>query len=176
MTGKTTAKVTGRASIFDTIAQEMVVDPSRIEPMVDRVLIEDLGEMREKGLIIKPDTAKQSTLRIGRVVAVGRGDKWTEHGLDATGAVRRRAVAPQPGHAWEVVASGKHKRCSTCYMAYQFGHDLPCPGAHDGRLRMSVKAGDRVLYQQRRDLEVTIGGSVYTLCNEQQSVWAVLED
>jgi len=41
---------------------------------------------------------------------------------------------PTRPHEWEIVkmVSGKVRRCSECWQAYEFGFDLPCPAKKDG--------------------------------------------
>ncbi len=168
-------RVTGKASIFDTLAQVLVVDPKQIIPIVDRCVIQDIPQEDRRGSIYIPESHNNKDLiRRGLVVAVGPGDKYTEHGFDNTSQVRRKLVV-----------------CETCkggpfFRATPPGADNDylgkiekvCPycSGQAARLPMPVKVGDRVLYSKRKDLEISIGGALYSLVNVEQSIFAVLED
>lgn len=163
-----TKRVTDRSSIFDTLSQIMVVDAAKIIPIIDRCLIQDVPENDRRGLLYIPESANNRELvRQGIVIAVGPGDKYTEHGFDNTGQVRRKQV-----------------RCEACdgFGAHPCGyaHEDPtecehCHGTGCGRLPMPVKAGDRVLYSKRREAEISVGGVLYSLINAEQSIYALLE-
>lgn len=136
-----------KTSIFDGISQIMDdIDPARVVPLVDRVLVRDMGEPEKEGSIYLPATAaevgsgKKGLMRLCEVVAVGPGDKWIEGQVVASGLVKRRVVKTE-----------------------------------SGRLPMEVKVGDRVLCDRRKDLEVFIRGERFSLLNAEQSILAVVE-
>lgn len=156
-------------TIFDGPGQHVTCDPAKIKLLSDRVLIKDIPQDdSHSGSLIVPEVAqrggvgKQGMLRIGVVVATGPGDAFSEHGLDAQGAVRRRLLT------------------ATCPKCATLGFWSTCP-ACDGAGSVPIvippqcQPGDTVLYDRFRSQEMIINGERYQLSNAEQTVLAVLE-
>lgn len=177
-------------SIFDSPSQVLQgIKPEDIRPIYDRVVIRDLGESdAEKcGSIWIPEVSRdKARLRIGLVVAVGPGDAWTEHGLDAQGEPRRRGVTI-PCYA----CNGTGLRNG--HTNWDSLKDAECPACHGtgrkdqwfnprsyrmekARLPMMTKPGDRVLYDVRKDERFYVDGQTLYLVHEEQACIAILED
>ncbi len=158
-------------TIFDGPGQVIEgIDPSQIKLLSDRCLIQDLPQDDERrGLIYIPDSAKQDgvgkqgLLRIGKVIAVGAGDRFLEHGLDAQGVLRRTLITAPCLHDGYGLPDAPP--CSMC--------------DEDGRIPVTVPAqcspGDTVLYDRRRECEIYINGLRYCIVHAEQSVLAVLD-
>lgn len=168
MISASSRRVSDKDSIFDALSQILVVDAAKVIPTVDRALIRDVPESDRRGSLYIPESVQnREPVRQGIVIAVGPGDKYTEHGFDNDGQVRRRQVRCG------------YKSCSNGYDLNMDTGGSPalCPecGGHPIRLPMPVKVGDRVLYSRRRDLEVSIAGVTYSLVNASQSIYGVVE-
>lgn len=174
-------------NLFDGISNHIDVDPSTIRLISDRVLIRDVEDEEKIGSIVIPESAREKTapgkdgrLRIGVVVAVGPGDKFLEHGLNAQGSLRltriTRPVTPEDPCS---MCRGKDRWFDIREYRYVAVEKEPCPYCIDGRVPVTVppqcRVGDRVLYDRRRHEEMVIGGVVYSLLHAEQAVWAVLE-
>lgn len=164
-------------SIFAGISQILEHDPGMITPIGDRVLIRDLGPLETPSALELPETARDNAkLRVGLVVAVGAGDRYSEHGLDAEGNVRRRLLT---------------KPCTNCkgpdgtqtgqwfnFYEYRMEPCIACKG--EKRVPVVVppqcQVGERVIYDRRREAEYFIDGQRYVLLHAEQSVIGVVED
>lgn len=70
-----------KSSIFDGADQFISHDPKDVRPIYDRVLVREIPEPETRGSIFIPQSALgKPGLRIGEVVAVGKGDRWIEKG------------------------------------------------------------------------------------------------
>jgi co-chaperonin GroES (HSP10) len=155
-------------NIFQSNAQLLSgIDPAKIRPIIDRVIIEDIPDPEKIGSIVIPQgveigVGKKGLLRLGRVVAVGPGDKWIEVGFDRHDDVRRRAVKIP---------------CPNCE-----GESIDCPTCDDtgidpeGRLPMDVKPGDVCIVDRRKESEFFIEGKRFSIIHQQQSILAVVEE
>lgn len=133
---------TVRKDIFDEVSQYLKgINPKRIRPIYDRVLVQDLPEDdSRRGSLWIPENCRDLTqIRRGVVIAAGLGDCYSEHGIDK----RTRQVIRKP---------------------------------REKRLPMSVRPGDRVLYNRRREAEFFIDGERYSLIHEEQSCLALLRE
>lgn len=167
-------------SIFDEVSQLMPgLDPHDIRPIHDRVLIQDLPDEQQIGSIIIPDTAqergvgKKGLLRIGLVIAVGRGDKWAAEWVERN-EVKRRPL----GACMACKGSGSTSYEIRTDTYHHDGTNFPCEVCKgDGirRWRMYVKRGDRVIFDRRKEAEIFIEGIRYCLVHEEQAILAVLE-
>lgn len=160
-----------RKSIFDGLSQMMDgLTPEQVVPINDRVLVRDVAEVEKVGLLFIPQNAKEQGIgknglfRRGVVVTVGPGDKFKELGFGEDGRLRRRKVTVD------------------CKFCDGFGDDplhgaecLDCEGYGSGRLPMPVKVGDTVIYDRRKDCEITVNGVRLSLLNTEQSILAVME-
>lgn len=167
-------KPTDLSAIFSSPSQHLSYKPEEIRPLWSRVLIRDIHNDEKIGSILIPqgDVGKD-TKRIGIVVAVGPGDKFVEDGLDGQGDVVRRLIGECShceglgrtiAQAWDSDAIGGMVLCFFCC-----GDGLQ-------RHNMLVKAGDKILYDRRRECEIYLEGVRHSLVYEEQSVLAVLED
>lgn len=126
------------------------VSPADIRLLGDRVMIEDLPPDEKDGSLFLPETAqgrglgKNESLRIGRVVAIGPGDKYWERQVNRP---KRPTIV----------------KC-TSWAGRPEGWRFP----------MAVRVGDKVLYHRRREGEWKIGGKLYSLVHEEQAILAVL--
>ena len=158
-------------SIFDGISQILDHDTDEVRPIGDRVLIRDLGPVEHSAIIAAPDTTKdKAQLRYGLVLACGIGDRFTEHGLDGNGNVRRRVIT---------------RPCKMCVTGQFFDarqyRRIPCPACKgEQRIPLVVapqcKVGDRVIWNIRREAHFQMRGENVYLIHAEQSVWAVVED
>ena len=175
-------KTQDKTSIFDGLSQHAAIDPETIRPIYDRVLVRDLGDAERIGSIFIPECARdQVQLRIGVVVAVGPGDAWTEHGLDAQGEPRRRSIKRDChicGGGGRLNYFQPPERCTACDGTGKLSRwfDIRTYKYEKLRLPMICKPGDRIVFDRRREAELYIDGQRYSLCHEEQSVFAVLED
>ncbi len=169
-----------RSSIFDGLSQAMdALQPEQIQPIMDRVLVRDVAEVEKVGMLFIPQTAKEQGIgknglyRRGVVVSVGRGDKFKELGFGEDGKLRRQRVECGCGDGMEL-----RKTCSDVCPASGVLHCHACSkcgGSKLGRLPMPVRVGDTVIYDRRKDLEVTIRGTRHSLINVEQSIFATME-
>ena len=155
----------GKRSIFDTIEQWMDIDPSKIRLQQDRVLLRDIPEEERHGSLYLPEVCRnQEKIRRGIVIAVGPGDSKIEraadqHDVHPDGYVRTKArrvkcrVCDGSIQPWDA-----HWSCQTC------------KDTRVGRLPMSVRPGDRVLYSQRQEAEIFINHQRYGICHEEQAI------
>lgn len=148
-----------------------------IKPIWDRLLIRDIPDPDKIGSIFVPETAaerglgKNGLLRLGLVVAVGPGDKFTREKVmrdNTTGAhyVKRKALGAclackTPPYGWS--ADEWSMGCSAC------------TGDGVRRWPMYCKVGDTVLYDRRKESELFIDGERFCLLHEEQAVMAVME-
>jgi co-chaperonin GroES (HSP10) len=160
-----------KKSIFDANSQLLGgTNPADWHPIYDRVVIKALPEDVAEGSILIPDQARdRSKLRRGLVVAVGPGDPYIQYGTpNNDGTSKLKAV-----------------KCSLCHRAKRlFSTGIPkagvdncfaCKGTGLGTLPMTVKPGDVVLFDRRREAEFNVDGETYCLVNESQSVFCILE-
>ena len=175
-----------RESIFESTAQHLkAIDPAQIVPIWDRCLLEDLPDPEKIGSLFVPDSAEDrgvggnGRFRLARVVAVGRGDKFIEKGFDFYGDVRREPL----GECAACKGSGmsSHKQAYQSPDPGKLGPDWcieDCPACHgDGLARwpMNCKPGDVVIIERRREAEVYIEGTKFTLAHEEQAILAILD-
>lgn len=180
-------------SIFEgdyELSQFIEVDPSKVRPIWSRVLIRDAHDDEKIGSLFIPAGDKgKDTKRIGIVVAVGLGDKFTEHGLDNYGQVVRRPVGKCENCSGEghVVNRRTEPHPYTGPRDYDDRPCVECGGkwrddgtfeAGDGlaRIPMEVKPGDKVLYDRRREAEIYIQNVRYSLVYEEQSILGIIEE
>ncbi len=161
-----------RASIFDGLSQAMdALQPGKIQPILDRCLVRDVAEVEKVGLLFIPQTAKEQGIgknglyRRGVVVSVGPGDKFKELGFGEDGKLRRQRVEVEP--ECDCVLYGPRKPGDCKSVTFE---ETGC-----GRLPMPVRVGDTVIYDRRKDLEVTIRGTRHSLINLEQSIFAIME-
>lgn len=164
-----------RSSIFDEMSQVVNhIDPKTIRPLYDRVVVEDVPEDdSRRGSLWIPETCRDQTMiRRGRVVACGLGDKYTEHGIDK----RTRQVSREPIQCKQCGGSGVSIKVQSGRPALvELYPCIPCKGTGLARFPMTVKPGDLVLYNRRRDAELYVNGTRYSLIHEEQSVYAILK-
>lgn len=121
------------------------VRPQDIGLFRDRVLLHDPPEGERIGSIWLPETCQdQSWLRWGVVIAIGPGDTSVERPMDE----------------WSVHPDG------TPILNVK-------PAVH-GHLPMSVKVGQKVLFNRRQEAEIFLDGDRYVLCFEEQAILGVL--
>lgn len=158
---------------FDETSQWMNhVDPASIRLHGDRVLLQDLPGSERVGSIWLPGVCQdQEILRWGIVIAVGPGDNCIEYvadqyKMDSDGRpyLKRRSVKCK-------ACGGRGKRPHR-----EYGVPLrcwTCGGNGIGRLPMSVKPGDRVLYSQRQEAEIWVNGTKYAMVHCEQAIYGV---
>jgi chaperonin GroES len=127
-----------RTSMFDSMSQLLTDDPRTMRPLFDRILVRDVPdeEFSPAGICLTAAPSlgglgKSGRIRIGEVVAVGKGEPYYQYAEDRKQKAR----------------------------AY------PCP------VKMIVQPGDRVVIDRRKEAEVYIEGTRYTLCYERQAVY-----
>lgn len=147
-----TVRERSRTSLVDgdySLSQVMDhLDPKTIIPLGSRVLIRDEPEVAQTGSIVHPQMAPNklgqgNTKRIGIVVAVGRGDSYSEVLIGDGKTTQRRVLRKS---------------------------------LNSNRMSFLVKVGDRCLYDYRREAQIFIGGEMFQLVDEHQSILATLED
>ena len=143
-------RVAAAESLYYNPHNKLDLTPEHIRPQGDRVLVRDLPEREKTGSLFIPESAqgkgmgKNGLLRLGLVVAVGPGDKAFERMVHKSKTVSRLKTT-----AWA--------------------------GRPDGwRFPPTVKPGDRVLLDRRREAEFIFEGVRHTLCYEQQAILAVV--
>lgn len=163
-----------RTSIFDETSQWLRnIDPAKIGLLGDRCLIRDLPEDEKAGSLWIPEMCQNNeTLRQGIVVAVGPGDNCIEKPVDD----RRITSDGRPVLKRKSVTQPCPEIATGDCVEYVTGPCLICggDGKIPGRLPMTVRLGDRVLYTRRRDEEFYVNGERISLVHEQQAVLAVL--
>lgn len=164
-------------TIFDGPGSHIDCDPAAVKLLSDRVLIKDIPQDDStRGSLVIPEVAqrdgvgKGGLFRIGVVIATGPGDRFSEHGLDVDGVLRRRLLT---------------KACGDCrgtgvrtIRAVRLA-DIECQCDH-GRVPVVIppqcKPGDVVVYDRRRSEELILNGERFQLSHAEQSVLAVLEE
>ena len=163
------------------------IDPASIRLTSDRVLIRDLeqNEVDHVGSIYIPGVAqervggvgKDGRLRLGIVVAMGPGDRFTSHGLDTEGQQRLRLItAPCPVcHDDEPVPD--HFDWS---WIDRLDSRMKAKDCDNGRIPVTVPpqcaVGDTVIFDLRREMEIYLDGVRFSIVNASQSVLAVVEE
>lgn len=171
---------TASRTIFDGPGNRITCDPAQIRLLSDRCLIRDLPQDDSRsGSLVVPETAqnggvgKGGNFRIGLVVAVGEGDRFSEHGLDAEGAVRRRLLTAQ---CRDCDGNGVTVLGGCCENVPE--ERIACDECENGRVPIVVppqcKVGDTVLYDRRRQEQMYFNGVLHQLCHAEQGVLAVL--
>lgn len=164
------------------------LDATLIKPLWDRCLIRDIPDPDRIGSIWIPETAaergvgKEGLLRIGVVVAVGPGDKFTREWVERdhlTGQhhVQRKALGRCP----DCEAPGFQ---ITRYVDPPYNEQYPaftykvcptCSGDGIRRWPMQCKVGDKVIVDRRKEAEFYVNGERLYLVHEEQAILAVLE-
>jgi chaperonin GroES len=132
-------------NIYESNAQILEgIDPASIVPIIDRVVVRDVKDAEKVGLLYIPMTAQARGIggrtgnkRMGVVVAVGRGDAWTERLTDGGTRVLRTKL-PE-------------------------------------RAKMTVKVGDLVAWDQRREAEFYVKDERFAIVHEEQSIFGIIE-
>lgn len=163
------SSLANKESIFESYSQVIEVSPDSIRPIYDRVLVREIPREEKEGSLFLPETSRDNKkIRTGIVVAVGLGDKAKEFIPDQKN-VNSDGRPWIQYYAYEVCWCGHHESDH-----HEFCYQCDCK-AFDGRAPMSVKPGDRVLYDRRREAEIFIDGEKYSLIHEEQSILAVIE-
>lgn len=174
-------------NIFRSNSQLMNIDPGRIKPCFDRLLLREIKDPKKIGSIFIPETAaergvgKNGLARLGVVVAVGPGDPWAkEKVIKGTTEVVRKALgaclecknSPNPGFLrWRVSGGpdGPHGEWSDWEKCYG------CAGDGIRRWPMYCRVGDVVIYDVRKEAQIFINGETFTLLHEEQSILGIIE-
>lgn len=169
----------GKKTIFDGISNQFDLDPASIRLLSDVVLLKDMGDPDREGLVIIPEAFRErgvnqfGTYRIGLVIAVGEGDRYSEHGVTDEGQVRRRLLTAP----CELCGAG-----GTMIEVWpNAGAPTICPkcegtGRHGVCVPPQCKPGDRVLFEKRAEAQVYLNGERYVMCHAEQACIAVLEE
>jgi|ERR1700722_3048222 len=163
------------ASIFESMSQYVSDDPATMRPLFDRLLVRDVPDAEKSagGIILTAAPSlgglgKAGRIRIGDVVAVGKGDPW--YNWTEKGKVKTRTY-PCPNCS----AYGSFHRFWGNGTSHDFNHEeIVCPrcqGRGHSHVDLIVKPGDRIVIDRRKEAEIYIEGERYTLCHEQQAVY-----
>lgn len=182
-----TVRERSRTSLVDgdySLSQVMDnLDPASIIPLGSRVLIRDEPEVAQTGSIVHPQMAPNklgqgNTKRIGIVVAVGRGDSYSEVLIGDGKTTQRKVVRKSLGVCEGCIGTGRDPREYRNVLTGGWDANVCalCHGDGKHRMEMQVKVGDRVLYDYRREAQIFIGGEMFQLVDEHQSILGILED
>lgn len=179
----------------DPLQREITADLSQLTPLHDFVLVKPISDdavIESQAFGSKPvlihNPAKHMTgdyrwrsdrprgNRIGKVVAIGRGDRM----------IPEICLNCEMGrYSWEELSSGvtvdttpwrsrlagaKRRRCSNC------GAEQVVFPYMDFRAPMNVAPGDTVVFPRVPANEIQINGENYVFLHEESQVYAVLEE
>lgn len=164
-----------KTSIFDGLSQILAIDPADVRPLFDRLLVKDVPdeELSPAGVVLTAAPSlgglgKKGLIRIGQVVAAGRGDKyyeWLENGK----------VHQKPYPCQRCGGRATMKVPCTALHDYDTPVDCgQCRGTGTHHVEMLIQVGDYVIYDRRKEAEIYVNWVRYSLIHEQQAVYAIL--
>lgn len=182
-------------NIFKSNSQYLhAMDAASIKPIWDRILVRDIPDENKIGSIWIPETAaergvgKDGLIRLGLVVAIGAGDKFTREWVERDHLTGTHQVMRKGLGACEYCAGcgqikifGKNNMKMVTPATWSQDDQVPveeCPVCHGDGVRrwpMYCKPGDTVVYDRRKESELFIEGCRYAVIHEEQAVFAILE-